>query len=132
MQWLSWFNDFNNVSIASVKGSDYRIHSWDMSKDNAISIMKNSNLNGWKVECYNFFALYKKWLIKTTYYWKKRETILNWYKEYYEIDKERLRVQARNKYRELSREEKVIKREYGREYVLRFHYYTIILIWDHQ
>ena len=66
------------------------------------------------MECYNFFALYKKWLIKTTYYWKKRETILNWYKEYYKIDKERLRVQARNKYRELSREEKDIKREYGR------------------
>ena len=40
--------------------------------------------------------------------------ILNWYKEYYEIDKERLRDQARNKYRDLSREEKDIKREYGR------------------
>ena len=63
MQWLSWFNDFNNVSIASVKGSDYRIHSWDMSKDNAISIMKNSNLNGWKVECYNFLHYIKNdWL----------------------------------------------------------------------
>ena len=62
----------------------------------------------------SFFALYKKWLIKTTYYWKNRETILNWYKEYYEIDKERLKDQARNKYKELSREEKDIKREYGR------------------
>ena len=38
--------DFNDVSIVSVKGSDYRIHFWYMSKDDAINIMNNSNLNG--------------------------------------------------------------------------------------
>ena len=36
---------FNDVAIASVKGSDYRIHVWYMSKNDAIDIMKNSNLN---------------------------------------------------------------------------------------
>ena len=38
--------DFDDVSIISVKGSDYRIHFWYMSKDDAINIMNNSNLNG--------------------------------------------------------------------------------------
>ena len=37
--------NFNDVSIASVKGSDTSIHFWHMRKDNAISIMKNSDLN---------------------------------------------------------------------------------------
>ena len=35
---------FNNVAIVYVKGSAYRIHFWYMSKDDAINIMKNSNL----------------------------------------------------------------------------------------
>ena len=34
-----------DVSIFSVKGGDYRIHFWYMNKYDAISIMKNSNLN---------------------------------------------------------------------------------------
>ena len=37
--------NFNNVAIVSVKGSDYRIHFWYMTKNDAINIMKNSNLN---------------------------------------------------------------------------------------
>ena len=37
--------NFNDVAIASIKGSDYRIHLWYMSKNDAINIMKNSNLN---------------------------------------------------------------------------------------
>ena len=37
--------NYNDVAVVSVKGSDYRIHFWYMSKDDAISIMKNSNLN---------------------------------------------------------------------------------------
>ena len=37
--------NFNDVAIVSAKGSDYRIHFWYMSKNNAINIMKNSNLN---------------------------------------------------------------------------------------
>ena len=36
---------FNDVAIASVKGSDYGIHFWYMSKDDAINMMKNSNLD---------------------------------------------------------------------------------------
>ena len=35
---------FNDVTIVSIKGSDYRIHFWYMSKDDAISMMHNSNL----------------------------------------------------------------------------------------
>ena len=36
--------NFNDVAIVSLKGSDYRIHFWYMSKDDAINIMKNSDL----------------------------------------------------------------------------------------
>ena len=36
---------FNDVAIVSIKGNDYRIHFWYMSKDDTISIMHNSNLN---------------------------------------------------------------------------------------
>ena len=35
---------FNNVAIAYVKGSAYRIHFWYMSKGDAINVMNNSNL----------------------------------------------------------------------------------------
>ena len=45
-----------------------------------------------------------------TYYQRNREVILNRTKYYYENDKKRLREQARDKYRNLSEEEK-IKRE---------------------
>ena len=45
-----------------------------------------------------------------TYYKKKRDVILNRPRDYYENDKERLREQATNKYRNLS-EEKKIKKE---------------------
>ena len=41
--------------------------------------------------------------------------ILNRVKDYYENDKERLKKQARYKYRNLSEEEKNKKREYGRK-----------------
>ena len=37
--------NFNDVSIASIKGNDYRIHFWCMRKNEAISIMHNSSLN---------------------------------------------------------------------------------------
>ena len=45
-----------------------------------------------------------------TYYQKNRDVILNTAKSYYENDKEGLREQARDKYRNLS-EEKKMKRE---------------------
>ena len=37
--------NFNDVAIVSIKGIDYRIHFWYMSKDQAMNIMHNSNLN---------------------------------------------------------------------------------------
>ena len=43
---------------------------------------------------------------ETTYYQRKRETILNRAKDYYKNNKEALRKRGKNKYRELS-EEKV-------------------------
>ena len=42
----------------------------------------------------------------TTYYQRNRNTILNRAKDYYESDKKRLREQARDKYRNLSEEDK--------------------------
>ena len=47
---------FNDVAIVSIKGSNYRIHFWYISKDDAISIMNNSSLNE------------KNWIIKIFYY----------------------------------------------------------------
>ena len=46
-----------------------------------------------------------------TCYQKNRDMILNRAKDYYENDKERLRVQARDKYRNLSEEQKKKKKE---------------------
>ena len=37
--------NINDVAIASVKGNDYRIRFWYMSTDDAMNIMKSSNLN---------------------------------------------------------------------------------------
>ena len=37
--------NFNDVSIVSIKGNDYRIHFWYMSKNDAINVMNNSSLN---------------------------------------------------------------------------------------
>ena len=36
--------NFNDVAIVSIKGNDYRIQFWYRSKDDAINIMKNSDL----------------------------------------------------------------------------------------
>ena len=63
--------NFNDVAIVSVKGSDYRIHFWYMSKDDVVNIMKNSNLNK-KVDHYKFFLLYIK-MSETTYLKKTTE-----------------------------------------------------------
>ena len=45
-----------NVAIVFIKGNDYRIHFWYMSKDDAL-IMNNSNLNK-KVDYCKFFFDY--------------------------------------------------------------------------
>ena len=55
---------------------------------------------------------------ETTYYQRNREVILNRAKDYYENNKELLRERAKNKYRELSEEEKNIKREHGKKYII--------------
>ena len=49
-----------------------------------------------------------------TYYQRTRDVILNRAKDYYENDKQRLREQARDKYRNLSEEEKNIKKNIAR------------------
>ena len=46
---------FNDVAIIYVKRNAYRIHFWYMSKDDAISIMINSNSVDKKVVLYFFF-----------------------------------------------------------------------------
>ena len=51
---------FNDVAIVYVKGNAYRIHFWYMSKDDAISIGKNSNLinkKGFLLFLFLFFLL---------------------------------------------------------------------------
>ena len=35
--------NFNDVAIVSIKGNDYKIHFWYMSKNDAINIMRNFN-----------------------------------------------------------------------------------------
>ena len=37
--------NFNDVAIVSIKGSNYRIHFWDINKNDTINMMNNSNLN---------------------------------------------------------------------------------------
>ena len=49
-----------------------------------------------------------------TYYQRNRDVILNRAKDNYENDKEGLRRQATDKYRNLSGEEKNLKKEYGK------------------
>ena len=54
--------NFNDV-VVFVKGSGYRIHFWYRNKDDAINIMKNSDLSE-KSRFYRFFLLYKRLVIK--------------------------------------------------------------------
>ena len=55
-----------------------------------------------------------------TYYQRNQGVILNRAKDYYETDKERLRVQVRDKYRNLYEEEKNKKREYGKKQIPQY------------
>ena len=88
-----------------------------MSKDDAINIMKNANLN--KISrllyCYNCFSLHIR-MTDATYYERNKDLILNRAKEFDENNKDVLREKARNKYRKLSDEGKNITREYGRNW----------------
>ena len=106
---------FNIIAIVYIKENAYSVHFWCMNKDDAINIWLFLT---WltKGVFYNFFLLYIKMneYIDLTYYQKNWDVILNRAKDYYENDKERLREQARDKYRNLSKEEKNRKREYGK------------------
>ena len=75
-----------NVAIVSVKGSYYRIHFWYMNKDDAISIIENSDLNK-KVDYYYFCLGIRK---MNTNYQRNKERLLKRAKKYYENNKERL------------------------------------------
>ena len=83
-----------------------------MSKNDAINIKKNSNLNE-KGGSLQFFLLSIK-MSETTYYQRNRVVILNRAKDYYKNDKERLSDNARDKYTNLSEEEQNKNRKYGR------------------
>ena len=50
-------------------------------------------------ECYSIESAY------LTYYQRNRDPVLNRAKDYYEDDKERLRAQARDKYKKLPEED---------------------------
>ena len=41
--------NFNDVAIVSINGSDYRIHFWYMSKNDAINLLNNSVLDNKRV-----------------------------------------------------------------------------------
>ena len=90
-----------NVAIASVKGSDYRIYFW--------VAYERRWCNKYNEK---FQSLGKKLSDKTTYYQRKKKTILNRAKKYHSGNKERLTEEARDKYRELSEKEKNVKGEY--------------------
>ena len=53
-----------------------------------------------------------------TYYQRNRVVILNRANEYYENNKEVLREKAKNKYRELSDEEKIYKENMEETYII--------------
>ena len=48
-----------NFAIVSITGNDYKIHFWYMSKDEAISIVHNSDLNE-KTNYKIFFTIYRR------------------------------------------------------------------------
>ena len=80
-----------NLSIAYFKRNTYRIHFWNISQDDAINIMHNSNLID-KKRCF-IILLYK--MSEITYYQRNRDIILNRAKEYYKNNKKLLRERAK-------------------------------------
>ena len=78
-----------------------------MTNDDAINIMNGSNLVEKRV-FYKKFFIYMKMSESTylTYYQRKRDVIVNRANNYYKNNKNRLKEQARGKYRNLSEQEK--------------------------
>ena len=52
--------NFNDVAIVSIKGNNYRIHFWYMSKNDTIVLMTNSNLKDKNGILNFFFTIYKR------------------------------------------------------------------------
>ena len=77
---------------------DYRIHFWYLSKDDAIHIIKNSNLNETSGLLYFFSRLGIKKL--NNCFQKNKEILLEKSNQYYQNKKKYLLEQAGNKYRE--------------------------------
>ena len=80
--------------------------------------MTNSNI----IDKKRFFIIFFFHCIKmdnTTYYQRSREIMLHRAKDYNENDKERLREQARNKYRN-SEQDKEKKRKYGKKSISKY------------
>ena len=51
--------NLNDIASIPIKGSDYTIQFWYMNMDDAITIMKNSDLNFKKWNVIIFFITYK-------------------------------------------------------------------------
>ena len=81
---------FTDVAIVSIKGSDYRIYFWYMSKDDVINIMNNSNLNK-KGPCCNFLFYYYYVKMSQNTYQRNRDMILNRAKDYYGNEKRKIK-----------------------------------------
>ena len=90
-------NKFKNIAIIYIKESVYKIRFLFMSKRETRKLMTNSNLID-KKDILKFFFHYIK-MDNTTYYQRNRKIMLNRAKDYHENDKERLKEQARNMYR---------------------------------
>ena len=78
--------NFNDVAIVSIKGNDYRVYFWYMSKNNVVSIMNNYNFKKNWIHI-NFFLLYIKNEWNSLLLKKNREMMLNRANEYYENNK---------------------------------------------
>ena len=57
MATMIYAKSFSDVAIVYVKENAYRIYFWYMSKDDAISIMNNSNLFDKKGALYFFYYI---------------------------------------------------------------------------
>ena len=111
---------FNDVAIVYVKESAYRVQFWYMSKNDATNIINNSNLVDKKGVLYFFVFLLCLKISNLTYYQRNRAVVVNSAKYYYDNDKERSRDHARDKYRNLSEEEKNKKRKYGKKQIPQY------------
>ena len=74
--------NFNDAAIVFIKGSDYRIHFWYMSKDDEIKIINYDKSGLLQI----FILLYMK-MCEKSYYQRNGNVMLNTAKEHYKNDK---------------------------------------------